>query len=198
VAWNLIKDLVLILIIIINMLKNLSLALVGLVATASATHVYHEADVMNPMNFLRATTPANLFKNVVDQIQGKQLTNPLGVVSWGNCASSVSGNWVLDESNTYASPEPATKGNNVNLNLAGLFNQATTVTNVDINVAWDNTPLHTEDHPVSIAVAANGPFSYTLAWFIPGFAPSGHYHVIITLDQNVGQSVGCVTADFDL
>ena len=48
------------------MLKNISLALVGLIATASATTVQHETDLFNPMHFVQASTPVNLFNNLVD------------------------------------------------------------------------------------------------------------------------------------
>ncbi len=81
--------------------------------------------------------------------------------------------------------------------------QETQVTNVDINVLWADTPLHKEDHALDSKVPKNGPFAYTLSWAIPSFAPSGHYHVTITIDGKVAgataaQSVGCVNADFDL
>ena len=52
-------------------------------------------------------------------------------------------------------------------------------------------------------VPTNGLFQYNLSWAIPAYAPSGHYKITITISGTVAgnptvQSVGCLTADFDL
>lgn len=130
------------------MLKNISLALVGLVATASATS-HHEIDLFNPMNFVNVNTPKNLFNNLISEIQGKNVQDT-GSVTWTLCSgfdkNSVF-NIHLDD--TFADPDPAVKGQSVKLNLAGVFNKATEVSNADINVVWSGTPLHKEDHVLS-------------------------------------------------
>jgi hypothetical protein len=186
------------------MLKSISLALVGLVATASAV----EINPFNAVNFVHANTPMVAYKTLLEKIQGHNVQDgDLGHVTWTKCDSDVKA-FVVDFSQTYNDPDPAVKGSDVALILGGIFNQATEVTNAGIYVLWgpDGTPgvpLHKEDHPLSQKVAANGPFTYNLSWPIPSFAPSGHYHVTITLSGKVGssttaQSVGCLNADFDL
>lgn len=183
------------------MYKQVTLALAGLVAMSSAAHVTHEFEPFHPMNFIQATTPANLFNNIVKDLQGKNLKD--GHVVFSSCDSDVKGLFVLDQSQTYANPDPATKGITIALNLGGIFTKATDLTNLDINTLWDNTPLHKEDHALTNSIPANGPFAYTAQWAIPSFAPSGHYHNIITISGKVSgssnvQSVACVQADFDL
>jgi hypothetical protein len=183
------------------MFKQLTLALVGLVATASADHVSHQMDPFRPANFFQAGTPVNLLTNFVKDVQGKVLKD--GHVVFSSCDSGVAGLFVLDQSQTYAQPDPATKGITVALNLGGIFTKATTLSNLDINTLWDDVPLHKEDHALTNSIPANGPFSYTATWYIPPFAPSGHYHNIITITgtvsgQSGAQSVACVQADFDL
>jgi hypothetical protein len=180
------------------MFKTLISVLVfGLATLATA----HEIDIFSPKNFLKATTPANLMKELVNLASGRIVKD--GTVKFGACAAAVAGDFLDDPSSTYAQPATVTKGISVGFNLGGLLKQATTITNIDINVLWNNTPLHKEDHPMTKVIAANGPFTYNLSWAIPAFAPSGHYKVTITVDGKVAgataaQSVGCVTADFDL
>jgi hypothetical protein len=69
--------------------------------------------------------------------------------------------------------------------LGGLVTKPTTITNVDINVLWAGTPLHKEDHAISEKHNAGDTFTYSLGWAIPSFAPSGKYHVTITVDAEV-------------
>jgi hypothetical protein len=87
--------------------------------------------------------------------------------------------------------------------LGGLVTKPTTITNVGIDVLWAGTPLHKEAHAISEKHAAGETFKYTLGWAIPSFAPTGKYHVTITVDGELNgvapaQSIGCVTADFVL
>jgi hypothetical protein len=182
------------------MLKNISLALVGLVATASATHTIE----INPMNFVHANTPMVAYQTLLEIVQGRDPSN-LGVVTWTKCDAEIKGDFLVDFSQTYATPEPAVKGADVNLNLGGIFTKATELTNADIYVTWGpngGVPLHKEDHALTDKIPANGAYTYQLAWPIPSFAPSGHYHVVIThsgkVDGGDAKSVGCVVADFDL
>ena len=188
------------------MLKNLSLALVGLVATASATQ---NIDLFNPMNFVHANTPMVAYKTLVEKLQGKNVQDgDLGHVTWTKCDTDVKGDFLVDFSQTYADPDPAVKGADVNLNLGGIFTKATELVNANIYVLWgpDGTPgvpLHSEDHALTDKIDANGAYKYNLAWNIPSFAPSGHYHVTITHKGKVegaadAKSVGCLNADFDL
>ena len=182
------------------MFKALStIAVVGIASTNA--HVHHEIDLFNPVNFLKASTPMNLIKNAISAAQGR-LTD--GTPVWTNCKTPPAvADFIDDPSSTYSQPATATKGINIALNLGGIMTESTDVTNVEINVLWNGTPLHKEEHPMDQKVDANGPFTYTLSWAIPSFAPSGHYHVDISLAGKAGnsvtdQSIGCVSADFDL
>lgn len=173
-----------------------ALVLLGIATSVTA----HEIDIFNAKNFLKASTPANLMKSLIDQASGKIVKD--GTVKFSKCQCDVA-DFNYNGQATFATPASVTKGINVGFNLGGLILQQTDVTNVDINVLWNNTPLHKEDHPMDNKIAANGPFRYNLSWAIPSFAPSGHYQVSILLSGKVGtsgntQSVGCVQADFDL
>jgi hypothetical protein len=55
------------------MFKSIALAVLGLVAATQATHIYHEVDPFNPVNFMRASTPMNLIRSAIDVATGKNL-----------------------------------------------------------------------------------------------------------------------------
>ena len=105
-------------------------------------------------------------------------------------------------SQTFSEPDTATKGIKIKLNLGGVMTSTAELSNVNINVLWNKTPLYKEDHPMSTPLSAGDPFTYSLAWDIPSFAPSGHYLVTITVSGKVNgaapSSIGCTTAEFDL
>ena len=76
------------------MYKQVTLALAGLVAMSSATHVSHEMNPFHLMNFVQAATPANVFNSIVKDLQGKNLKD--GHVVFAPCGSDVKGLFILD------------------------------------------------------------------------------------------------------
>ncbi len=53
------------------MFSKVSLAVLSCAVAAQATHVQHEMDLFHPMNFVKTTTPMNLLRSVVDDVQHK-------------------------------------------------------------------------------------------------------------------------------
>lgn len=54
-------------------------------ATSTNAAEVKQIDMFNPKNFLKASTPANLMKGLVDLAQGKILKD--GTVAFGSCDS---------------------------------------------------------------------------------------------------------------
>ena len=60
----------------------------------------------------------------------------------------------FDEDSTTATPNPPTKGIDINLGLAGSLSDEMDLTNLHIHVDWNKSPLYDEDHKVT-----EGPFT---------------------------------------
>ena len=130
--------------------------------------------------------------------QGKGPVGATGVVTWAQCADDA-GVFQFDESSTTVDPDPIHKATNLNLNLKGIVSDEMTLSNIHVHVLWAGTSLYDEDIPMANTYDSN--FAYTVGWYVPGFAPSGHYDVTMT---GTGSAVGvsgtvmCVNAQFDL
>ena len=104
-------------------------------------------------------------------------SNNIGNVTYQQCDDDV-GQFTFDDANTYNDPAPVAKGSDLNLNLAGVFGDSGTLTNIHIHVDWNGTPLYDEDHKQSTKIGDD--FKTTIGWFVPAFAPSGKYDVTLS------------------
>lgn len=101
---------------------------------------------------------------------------------------------------TYSTPLYPIKGQDVTLNLQGTFTDDASLAGLKVYVEWNKTPLYVNDFPRDQEYSAGDPYQDTIVWFVPGFAPSGHYAVQVTLHDKSEKVInfGCITADFDL
>ena len=149
-------------------------------------------DLYNPANFSKHNLVKNLLESKVNMVQGT------GDVTFAQCDDDF-GVFSFDKTNTKTDPSPVTKGSHVNFNLAGIVSDEIIVDNLHIHVDWNGSTLYDEDHNQHNTYDSS--YNYKLGWDVPSFAPSGHYHVIISgTGSNEGDNgtVLCVTADMDL
>jgi hypothetical protein len=170
--------------------KAVLVAILGLVAFTSAM----DSIEITPMHFFKAgalSSPISLAKSMVRPSLKDN-------VVWGTCPSS--NKFKTDSSNTYNKPQPPVKGTNVQLFLAGTFLDDCDLAGLKVYVTWNNNPLYVNDFPRSAHYDEGTPYKDNIQWLIPSFAPSGHYHVELTLHDSQGtpENFACLTADFNL
>ena len=169
------------------MQKSLLIAILGLVATATASNRVE----IGLKNFAKFSTPKSFLKSFT------QLRNPGDPTVWGSCDSE--GGFKVDLTSTYCVPEPPQIGQNVQLNLGGTFTDTATLTGVSVFVTWNDTPLYANDFARDTTTFnAGDPYSDNITWLIPSFAPRGHYHFEVALHGENSNKFSCSTADFDL
>ena len=126
-------------------------------------------------------------------------SNDIGNVTYEQCDDDV-GQFTFDGDNTYNDPAPVVKGCDLNLNLAGVFGDQGTLTNIHIHVDWNGTPLYDEDHNRSTAIGDD--FKTTLGWNVPSFAPSGDYAISLIgtgdISGKTGAKIMCIKAAMTL
>ena len=149
-------------------------------------------DLFNPANYSQHNLVKNLLESRANMVQGT------GDVTFAQCDDDF-GVFSFDKTNTRTNPDPLVKGQNVAFNLAGIVSDTITVTNLHIHVDWNGSTLYDEDHPQSNTYDSS--YNYSLGWFVPSFAPSGHYAVTITgtgTNEGDNGTVICVNAGMDL
>ena len=126
-------------------------------------------------------------------------SNGLGDVTYEQCDDDV-GQFTFDGDNTYNDPAPVVKGSDVSLNLAGIFGDQGTMTNIHIHVDWNGTPLYDEDHNQSTPIVDD--FKTSISWNVPSFAPSGDYDVFLygygDLSGQSNAKIMCINAKMTL
>ena len=151
-----------------------------------------QIDLFNPANYSQHNLIKNLLESRNNNVEGT------GDVTYSQCNDDF-GVFTLDRANTRNVPNPVAKGKNVSFNLAGIVSDAITVTNLHIHVDWNGATLYDEDHAQNNTYDSS--YNYSLGWFVPSFAPSGHYAVTISATgSNEGDNgtVLCVNAAMDL
>jgi hypothetical protein len=138
----------------------------------------------------------------IDFIKGKLHKQANGAVTWKNCASD--GGFKTDFQNTKSDPLVPVKGQNVNLILQGLFTDDSDLEAIKVYCEWNKTPLYQEEFSRKKHYNEGEILTDKIQWFIPGFAPTGHYTVYLRLHDSGSESdnsrvnFGCIQADFDL
>ena len=127
-------------------------------------------DVFSLKNFMNIPKE-HLFKSLF--LSTGPVSEP-GVVTFSQCDDDV-GIFTFDDVNTFTSPSPAIKGQDASLNLAGIFGDTGTLTNIHVHVDWNGTPLYDEDHEQTTTIGDE--FKTSIVWSIPAFAPNGQYNV---------------------
>ncbi|TNV76302.1 hypothetical protein FGO68_gene9615 [Halteria grandinella] len=124
-------------------------------------------------------------------------------VTWSECNSE----HVYDVACGTAKPNPPIVGDWVGLNMDIIFNNDADVTGNFISVAFtaqnskSPIPLYSQDFNSGQPgqYGAGDEYTDALTWFVPGFAPLGHYNVTIEVhDQGQKQVYACIQAEFDI
>lgn len=167
------------------MRKAIAVAVCGLLTFASA-----EMRINTPLkSFIK---PKALLQSALQQEQ--EVAN--GEVTWGLCQST--GAFKADLSKTYSDPKVPVKGIDVTLNLNGVWTDDAHLEATKVYVEWNKTPLYVDEFSKKQDFHEGDKYTDKIKWNIPGFAPSGHYAVKITLHDEKNKNHGCLTADFDL
>ena len=161
--------------------KTILVALLAAVATAQMT-------INTP--FYKFLKPRALLKSINHPVLQ-------GTVTWANCDSD--GGFKTDFTNTKSNPLVPVKGQNVDLILQGIFTDDADLDAIKTYCEWNNTPLYQEEFSRVTHYNSGDLLKDKITWFIPGFAPTGHYSVKLTLhDKGTITTFGCIQADFDL
>lgn len=172
------------------MYKSVLLALFGLVAVASAAENRIELGIKN---YLKLSTPLSFLKTYTSS----RLSAPGDPTVWADCDAD--GGFKIDMTQTYNKPEPPTKGSNVELIFGGVFTQDVALGGINVYVTWNDTPLYVNFFNRSKDAHAGDAYTDDITWLVPSFAPSGHYHVELTVqDKGKTTKLACKTVDFDL
>ena len=175
------------------MKQTAALAALG---SASALNI----ELFTAKNYAKMDTQ-DLVKSLL--LSGNQMlfsaSNDIGDVTYEQCDDDV-GQFTFDGDNTYNDPSPVVKGSDLNLNLAGVFGDQGTLSNIHIHVDWNGTPLYDEDHKQSTAIGDD--FKTTLGWNVPSFAPSGDYAINLIgygdLSGQTNAKILCINAKMTL
>ena len=152
--------------------------------------------VMNQANFANH----NILKSLLAaQTTLIDVSGASGEVTISQCEDDV-GIFTLDDQQTTNTPQPLTKGCNLQFNLAGIIGDHMKISNIHVHVDWNGTPLYDEDHNQDNEY--DDTYAYQLGWDVPAFAPDGAYHVEIkgigsTSSAAEGSNVYCINADFN-
>ena len=138
-------------------------------------------------------------KNLVKMLLTQRRDAPLtGGVAWSQCEDDF-GVFQFDESSTSYSPDPMTKGVSATPNLAGVLQDTIHVENMHMHADWNGSPLYDQDFKDGSDYDSN--WTQSVGWDIPGFAPSGAYHITF---KGAGSYMGadgtvfCIAADLSL
>ena len=178
------------------MYKTALLSVLGFLAV-SASNVM---EIPNE-NWLRVMQKESAIKM---QLYGHKLGSEAGPVSWSECDSQRQ----YDVASGTASPMPLVVGDFVSLGLEIIFNNDINLVGNYVNVRFtaENTDnpigLFAMDYPAAIPglYGAGDEYVDKISWFVPSFAPLGHYNVQISVHgkDKVKDLYACLMVDFDI
>jgi hypothetical protein len=178
-------------------MKSTLIAVLGLVAVASATHV-----IEIPTQAFISASPKESFLKMA--LHADRLQSSASSVTWGECPSQ----GIYDSAVGVNNPEPPQIGKNIGLNLDVIFNDDADVKGLDVNVAFtakgssSAITLFEQDYPAEKQqVYHDGDeFKQTVSWLIPSFAPLGKYFVTIVVHgkDKVANNYVCLSASFSI
>ena len=155
---------------------------------AAANSMKIDADMMS---FVKAP---NMLQSLMTSVTHPRVRDDPGVPSFEQCDDDL-GVFTFDDGSTTVDPNPITKGSTIHFNLVGGFSEPTTIDNLHVHVLWNESPLYDEDDADGKTYDAD--YEFTMSWYVPNFAPNGHYAINLSGTTPEGQKAICINAAFD-
>ena len=122
-------------------MKSIALATLGLVSAKGETRNMQALPVFNQASFANH----NILKSMLAAQTSLINVSDSGMVTYSQCDDDA-GIFTLDDQQTSNSPQPLTKGVNLQFTLAGIISDHMNIKNIHVHVEWNGTPLYDEDH----------------------------------------------------
>ncbi|CAI2381674.1 unnamed protein product [Moneuplotes crassus] len=157
--------------------------------------------ILNSTDFERSvhklkSSVAFLLEKSKDPTSGE--VNGLGsLVELKSCPGLHEEVYDIDDEYSYTEPPEIKKNYNIDVHLWGVMDTDQHVDLLHVEVNWNGNLFHTEDHKKDDDVEEQEPYEVPFVWFIPGFAPGGHYDVDLYV-KSAGSELGCERASFNL
>ena len=101
----------------------------------------------------------------------------------------------MDDSQTYADPDPPRLGQTVNFTLGGLWTQPVDIDYIEFQCHLFGVLVYDESFPDPETVEP-GSWSYTLPFDVPPVAPSTTYYITISGHSTAGDLLFSINTDF--
>jgi hypothetical protein len=154
-----------------------TIALSALAASATAFTI-----TMDPTDFAQVEVVEHLFDSFFTDLQATSFSQ-----CGGDHYSFSSGS---------VNPDPIQKGSTASLSMTGSFDQATSISNVHYDAAWNGITVKSEDDARD-GSSHSGDYTYAFEYDIPRFSPSGNYVITVT-GTDGSNDVFCVDLSFSL
>ena len=105
------------------------------------------------------------------------------------------GYFLMDESQTYGSPDPPKLGQTVYFNLGGLWTQPVDIDHINFKCHLFGALVYNEDFPDLESVQPGG-WSYSLPFDVPSVAPSTTYYVTVEAVATDGSELFSIDTNF--
>ena len=103
--------------------------------------------------------------------------------------------FILDNSQTYASPDPPKTGAVVNFTLGGLWITDASLDHINFQCHLFGALVYNEDFPQAEDVTSGG-WTYTLPFDVPAVAPKATYYITVNAIDADGNTLFTVDTDF--
>jgi len=103
--------------------------------------------------------------------------------------------FILDEAQTYGSPDPPQLGHTVYFNLGGLFIQDVYVDHVNFQCRLFGALVYNEDFAYGQDVTAGG-WTYSLPFDVPSVAPNTTYYITVDAVDADGNQLFSIDTNF--
>ena len=103
--------------------------------------------------------------------------------------------FILDNSQTYASPDPPKTGAVVNFTLGGLWITDASLDHINFQCHLFGALVYNEDFP-QVEDVTSGGWTYTLPFDVPAVAPKATYYITVNAIDADGNTLFTVNTDF--
>lgn len=167
-------------------------------AASTPTVITHRIDPFNSENFL------TMLENNKEKFMNRPLIQELGInqlygqppmspIRWGQCEDDLE-IFTMDFEETVGTPNPPTKGLDVELNLIGVLNDPVEIDHINIQCEWEEAPVYEEEKPLNAVF--DDIVNYKTSWPVPTYAMEGSYVAYIRGVTPDGDIAFCASAGF--